>query len=170
MLIELNSPWIVTLNVASCAIIQVGLAWAFVKMPTSWFKAADRPRHGPSARFYEQVFGIKRWKDLLPDGARWFSGGFAKATLRRRDAGYLERFRVETHRGESCHWTALALTPVFLIWNPLWAVAILAGWMLIGNIPCILVQRYNRGRLSALLADGVKKKPEIRRAARRIPG
>lgn len=53
------------------------------------------------------MFGIKRWKDWLPDAARWFGGGFAKGTLLDTKADYLRRFIREIWRGELWHWCAL---------------------------------------------------------------
>ena len=81
MLIELPIAWIIVLNVAGWPVIQFGLAWAFTRMPVTWFNPGVGRAWEQGGRFYERVFGIKRWKDRLPDAARWFGGGFAKGTL-----------------------------------------------------------------------------------------
>lgn len=62
---------------------------------------------------------------------------------------------METWRGELCHWAALASTPVFALWNPPWAILIMTLCGLLLNIPCILVQRYNRIRLRRLVEKRV---------------
>ncbi|MDW8308665.1 MAG: hypothetical protein RMK20_04750 [Verrucomicrobiales bacterium] len=152
MLIELPIVWIIVLNVGGWLAIQLGLAWAFTKMPVAWFNPGKPLRWERAGRFYESLFRIKAWKDRLPDAARWFAGGFAKATLARADAAYLDRFARETWRGELCHWAAMACAPVFFLWNPWWGNLIIVAYALAANLPCILVQRYNRARLQRLLA------------------
>jgi glycosyl-4,4'-diaponeurosporenoate acyltransferase len=149
--IKLPIAWVVGLNVFGWPVIQFGLAWAFTRMPISWFNppGASNPDRGQS--FYERVLGIKRWKDRLPDAARWFGGGFAKGALHDEDPDYLRRFVRETWRGELCHWAALAFAPVFFLWNPWWADVIMLAYALGANLPCILVQRYNRARFERLL-------------------
>ena len=152
MLIELPIGWIVVLNVAGWPVIQFGLAWLFTLMPVTWFEPGGAHPWEQGGRFYERIFGIKRWKDRLPDAARWFDGGFAKSTLAGLDPAYLRRFIRETWRGELCHWFALGCVPVFFLWNPWWADLVMVGYAMMANIPCILTQRYNRLRLRRLLA------------------
>ncbi|WP_265593959.1 hypothetical protein [Haloferula sp. BvORR071] len=136
--------------------LQLGIAWVFTRLPAAWFERA--PRNGNSLpRFYERALLIKRWKDLVPDGASWFSGGFGKAALTEGSSwNYLRRFRAETIRGESCHWTALLFIPVFFLWNPVWADWVMAGAFAVANLPCIAIQRYNRGRIDRLLGKAVR--------------
>ena len=115
MLIELPILWVVVLNVAGWPVIQFGLAWLFTQMPVKWFNPPKAGAWEQSGRFYERFFGIKHWKDWLPDAARWFGGGFAKGSLAGHDPDYLRRFIRETWRGELCHWFALGCAPVFFL-------------------------------------------------------
>ena len=158
MPIELPIGWVVALNVAGWPAIQVGLAWAFTRMPAAWFNPGQTRRWEQGGRVYERVFAVKRWKDRLPDGARWFGGGFAKGALRSADPGHLARFVRETWRGELCHWAALAFVPLFFLWNPWWADLIIVVYAAAANMPCILAQRYNRARFQRALA----RKPHAR--------
>jgi glycosyl-4,4'-diaponeurosporenoate acyltransferase len=121
-------------------------------MPVTWFKPPEPRAWERGGRLYEGVFGIKGWKGWLPDAARWFGGGFAKGTLAANHPDYLRRFVRETWRGELCHWAALGFAPVFFLWNPWWADLVMFGYALLANLPCIVVQRYNRLRLQRLLA------------------
>ena len=152
MPIELPIVWVTVLNVAGWPVIQFGLAWAFTQLPAALFKPPTSCAWERGGRFYERVFGIRRWKDRLPDAARWFAGGFAKGRLAGASADYLDRFIRETWRGELCHWVAMAFAPVFFLWNPWWADLIMVAYGLAANLPCILAQRYNRLRLRRLLA------------------
>jgi len=152
VLIKLPIFWIVTLNILGWLVIQLGLAWGFLRMPAAWF---DHVRPRPNCRgkfFYEQILRIRLWKGLLPDAAGWFSGGLAKKALAEKNPEYLRRFVAETRRGEGCHWVAIACLPLFCVWNPGWGVLVNAAYALAANLPCILAQRYNRARLLFLLA------------------
>jgi glycosyl-4,4'-diaponeurosporenoate acyltransferase len=152
MTLELSMPWIVTLNVAGWPVIQLGLAWLFTRLPAAWFEPPQTFGWERRGRFYERAFLIKRWKDRLPDGASWINGGFAKGNLINHAPDYLRRFIRETWRGELCHWSAIAFTPVFFLWNPWWGDAVMIAYALAANLPCILAQRYNRIRLRRVLA------------------
>jgi glycosyl-4,4'-diaponeurosporenoate acyltransferase len=155
MRIELPMAWVIVLNVGGWPAIQMGLAWAFTRLPPNWFNPSNAFSWERGGRFYEVVFGVKRWKDRLPDAARWFGGGFAKAALAEKNPDYLQRFIQETWRGELCHWAAMACAPLFFLWNPWWGDLIIVAYALGANLPCILAQRYNRARLQKLL---VRKK------------
>ena len=151
MPIELPIAWTIALNAIGLPLLQITCAWGFTRMPATWFRP-PRPSKGSTA-IYEKFLAIKSWKDLLPDGATWFKGGFPKASLQRRDRLHLERFLRETWRGELCHWVALLLIPLFFLWNPWWGDLVIAIYALAANLPCILVQRYNRIRLERTLAQ-----------------
>jgi glycosyl-4,4'-diaponeurosporenoate acyltransferase len=94
--------------------------------------------------------GVRRWKDVLPDGGSIGSLGFPKRSLASRDMEYLERFATETLRAEAIHWTgmlgALALPPIWG-WGAGGLLAI--AWCAV-DAPFIAVQRYNRARLARI--------------------
>ena len=146
MPIELPVKWIITLNCVGWPLIQMGLAWLFTRMPADWFNAPLGPSGNGWA--YRRLFRVRQWKDHLPDAASWFAGGFAKRSIASSDPHYLQDFIRETWRGELCHWTALAFTPLFFLWNPWWADLVCLAYALAANLPCILAQRYNRARLT----------------------
>ena len=152
MLIELPVGWIVALNATLWPLIQVALAWGFLRIPEARLKPPGAGLCFESAEFYEKWFGIKHWKDRLPDGARWLGSGFIKSELRTRDPQYLNRFLIETWRGELCHGCALLFVPLFFLWNPWWGNLVIIGYAIGANVPCLLAQRYNRLRLRRVLA------------------
>lgn len=103
-------------------------------------------------RVYERGLRIKRWKDRLPDAGAFFAGGFSKRRLPgigRRD---LERFVCETRRAELTHWWVMGLAPWMFLWSRPWIGAVMVVYAVVANVPCILVQRYNRARLLRALA------------------
>jgi glycosyl-4,4'-diaponeurosporenoate acyltransferase len=45
----------------------------------------------------------------------------------------------------------MLMTPAFVVWNPWWVEIAMVVYALAANLPCLLVQRYNRARLARLL-------------------
>jgi len=152
VLIKLPAVWIVALNCGGWFVIQWGMAWVFTRMPEDWFRPGAARKWEQGGALYERVFGIRKWKDMIPDAARWLSGGFAKASLNARERDYFARFIRETWRGELCHWAAMCWTPLFFVWNPPWGDVVIVVYAVAANMPCILVQRYNRIRLARVLS------------------
>ena len=101
---------------------------------------------GAGGRFYERL-GMRAWKDRLPEAGAFFKGGFSKRHLRSRDPAYLKRFVLETARAECSHWLTWGMAVTFFAWTPWQVGAIMLIYGAIVNLPCILVQRYNRARL-----------------------
>lgn len=150
MPIDLPVFWVVVLNVALWPVIQLGLAWAALRLPASWLGTpAGFSRESPE--FYERWLRVKRWKDRLPDGAAWVGGKFGKGRLRSSDPVYLEAFILETWRGEICHGCAFLFVPLFFLWNPWWGDCVIVAYAVLANLPCLIAQRYNRLRLRRLL-------------------
>jgi glycosyl-4,4'-diaponeurosporenoate acyltransferase len=141
-------------NLLGWPAIHMVTAWIVHRLPISRFshdtvvyKARAWEKEG---QFYRQRFAIQRWKSMLPDGAPWV-GGFSKKSIIRRDRLYLNTFLFETRRAECAHWCMLLCAPVFYLWNPLWADGVMAAYAIGANLPCILVQRYNRLILARML-------------------
>jgi len=142
-----------TANVIGWLVLQLGIAATATRMSPRHF-ARDNwyfKVRGWETSFYRRWLCIRRWKRMLPDGAPWVGGQFWKKTLERRDPAYLRRLVIETRRGETAHWLMLASFPVFFLWNPPWAWIVMAAYAFAVNLPCIIVQRYNREVVRKLL-------------------
>ncbi len=105
---------------------------------------------------YERL-RIRRWKDRLPNA------GGAKTSIGSRSTSDLQRFVVETRRAEWVHWVIVAIVPLFALWNPAVAMPLVLAVALGFNLPCILVQRYNRSRLQRVL---LRRAPATGRGSR----
>ena len=101
-------------------------------------------------RWYRRRLRIHRWKDRLPEAGALFAGGISKRQLPAYDAAGLAVFARETRRAELCHWWAMACGPLFVLWNPPLASALLITYGVAVNLPFITIQRYNRFRIEAL--------------------
>lgn len=109
-------------------------------------------------RVYERI-GIRRWKDRLPDFGGLFPGGVSKRSLISRSTPDLLRLTAETRRAELVHRAVPAITPLFLLWNPAPLFGAMVAYAVVANVPCLVVQRYNRGRLQRMLDRRTARAP-----------
>ena len=142
------------------AILACGLGWLWWSLLIGWLanrlprSVLDHDTWVTGARpwpqseaGYEQRLGILRWKSLLPDAGAVLPGGVRKNSLVGRDPATLQRLVEETRRAELVH---LALWPFWLftaLWLPPAGVLINLIFATLFNLPCLLLQRYNRLRL-----------------------
>ena len=92
------------------------------------------------------------WKRWIPDAGGALPGGVPKASLVRRDAAALRRLVVETHRAELVHWLLWPAGLLTALWLPPTGVLVNVVFATLFNLPCVLLQRFNRGRLRRCLA------------------
>jgi glycosyl-4,4'-diaponeurosporenoate acyltransferase len=114
-----------------------------------WLLRARRFEAG--GRWYRRRLRIHRWKDKLPEAGGLFRGGVSKRHLPAHDAAGLQLFARETRRAELAHWWAMGCGVVFVLWNPPLAAALLLGYGVVANLPFVVIQRYNRFRIEALI-------------------
>ncbi len=95
--------------------------------------------------------GIRRWKASLPDLGPAF-GGRRKELVDRRDPASWHEMAGETRRAERAHWLILLALPLDACLRSGVVLVPMVAYAVVANGPCILVQRYNRGRLGALAA------------------
>ncbi|EXJ23195.1 Glycosyl-4,4'-diaponeurosporenoate acyltransferase precursor [Alkalibacterium sp. AK22] len=140
------------------------LAWLFFhfSISLSLMKLSDRffqlshPLNGlfkerpfeKNGTFWRDCFLVHKWKDALPDGASLFRMGYKKKKLPETRKASFQLFIKETKRAELTHWMLILPAPLFFFWNPVWAGWLMIVYALLANVPFILIQRYNRIRLS----------------------
>jgi glycosyl-4,4'-diaponeurosporenoate acyltransferase len=143
------------LDVAACGVAHAGTGYLAHRVPVGWL-ARDRwwfrARRWESERFYRHTLRIARWKDRLPEAGALFAGGVSKRRLTGEGEGGLERFVVETRRAELGHTLCALCGPLFVLWNPPVAAALLLAYGVLVNAPFVAIQRYNRMRAERVLA------------------
>ena len=94
---------------------------------------------------------IQKWKDHVPDMSKYVKTMFAKEIVSPRDPKYTHRLILETCVAELIHVILILVSPIFL--NYLDGIYGYIGMILyaLGNLPFILIQRYNRPRLIQLM-------------------
>lgn len=99
-------------------------------------------------RFYSDILKINKWKDLLPQHIG--KNGFSKDHLSSVSLEYIDRFILETCRGEWDHKMNCLFVIVLFAMNGLLLGTVLSILIIAGNLPFIMIQRYNRLRLQRL--------------------
>lgn len=126
------------------------------QLPLGWLSSplgnAPPERATRWLAIYEQRLGIRSWKRWIPDAGHALPGGIRKASLVRRDPAALQRLVAETRRAEWVHWLLWPLWLLTLLWLPAGGVVVNLLFATVFNLPCLLLQRYNRLRLRLLLA------------------
>ena len=152
MLAKLPSYQIWAINILLIIIWHI-LIWKFCVIadasffsPSKWiYKTRKWENDGA---FYTCVLKIKKWKDKLPQYIA--KGGFSKKNLKRiskLDKKYIKQFIVETCRGEWDHFICILYGVISFIINPLSYAIMFSAMVILGNLPFIAIQRYNRIRL-----------------------
>lgn len=102
-----------------------------------------------NGRWYSKNLKINFWKDHLPQHTG--KDGFTKEHMESNiTLEYLDRFIMETCRGEWDHWMCCLYFVVSLIINPFLIGMLLGLLTVVFNLPFIAIQRYNRFRLQTL--------------------
>ena len=97
-------------------------------------------------KFYERVFHIRAWKDYIPA-----LGVFDKKHMSSHpDSGYVSTYLLEGLRAELCHALALLFGAVIIVFSAETAKTKIFLWEIVLNIPCIMIQRFNRPRFERL--------------------
>lgn len=97
-----------------------------------------------------QRMKIKQWKYRLPEAKKWVNHGKGKTGIRLRNEADFNKLILATNRSELSHWLQILPAPLFFLFN-----TPLAGWIIIVyaisfNLPFIMIQRYNRGRVEKI--------------------
>lgn len=123
-------------------------------LPRKNFSYLEAPyasyRWEQNGMFYTR-FRIQFWKDKLPDMSQHVKSMFRKKISVFRDFDYLEELILETCVAEFVHWMLVLLSPVFLVLMEGVAGRIGAALYAVGNLPFVMIQRYNRPRLVNLM-------------------
>ena len=136
-------------------------------LPRRWFSWEGFPfrpwRLEREGRIYE-VFFIRAWKDALPDKSRVCSRMVPKRLGRALSYERVRCLILETCVAEAVHaGLCLAAFPICFFWEGAAGAAFV--WIyILGNLPFIMIQRYNRPAL-IVLAERLKKREERKRDA-----
>ena len=122
-------------------------------LPKQWFRGDAFPyRCFPREQKLFRVLRVKEWQSRVPDMSRILPGLMPAKKLTADTFRDLPRMIQETCVAEFIH-TLLSVTGLacLAIWPGAGGIAVTAVYILLGNLPFIIIQRYNRPRLERLL-------------------
>lgn len=137
-------------------IIQVGSALIALYIPDKFYNYDKFPYKTTklelNGNIYQRLFKVKKWKHLLPDGAKaWKKKGYQKKHIKDFENKTIEKFLIESCRAELTHIIPILFVWIFFLFSPFYVGLMMLFYSLLTNLPCLIVQRYNRPRLISLL-------------------
>lgn len=122
-------------------------------LPRSWFCPDRAPfitwRWEQDGKIYERI-GVRAWKDKLPDMSRVVSRMVPKRFDEFPTAERVQSVIRETCVAEATHVALCLVAPVIWVFWKNYVGVILSAIVVMGNLPFIIIQRYNRPSLKAL--------------------
>lgn len=125
-------------------------------LPRRWFDHSKVPfrayKWENGGKAYEKL-GVKTWKDRVPDMSKIMGDMVKKKMSTASTSAGLDTLITETCIAEAIHFALIVLSfGILFFWRDAWAYIVLALYNILGNVPFIIIQRYNRPRLVALSA------------------
>ncbi|WP_088009293.1 glycosyl-4,4'-diaponeurosporenoate acyltransferase [Indiicoccus explosivorum] len=155
--VTLPAVWVVAIDAAAWTFFHLSISFICMRLPLSFFlKEHAWSRIYPwerSGALWQRLFKVKYWKGRIIDGTIFLKRGYSKKRLPGKQLEELKRFAAETKRAELTHWLSILPAPLFFLWNPFWAGWAMVAYAVLFNFPIIIAQRYNRGRLTAIIAS-----------------
>lgn len=148
--------WLIVANAVVWLVFHYAISALCFIIPLRYF-LTDRAffrlaRWEQDGKRWDTYFFVKRWKKHLPEGSSIVKKSYNKRHLHGTSRESLLMFAAETKRAELTHWLLIVPAPLFFLWNPQWAGWVNVVYALLANLPFILTQRYNRGRLERVIA------------------
>ena len=123
-------------------------------LPKRWFKSDCFPfRCNEKEKKLYKALRVKDWQNKVPDMSRVFTKLMPAKKLNAGTLADIPRMLEETCVAEFIHvvLSVLGLTCLWL-WPGFGGAVVTLVYILLGNVPFIIIQRYNRPRLQRLLA------------------
>lgn len=121
-------------------------------LPKQWFRGDAFPyRCSPKEQKLFRALRVKEWQSRVPDMSRILPGLMPAKKLTAETFSDLPRMIQETCVAELIH-VLLSLSGLvcLAIWPGTGGILLTAVYILLGNLPFIIIQRYNRPRLQRL--------------------
>ncbi len=135
----------------------IGIASNFIgdNFNRKWFDFKKTPFAPFSFEKNGEIYNklrIKRWKDILPDMSKIRRSLKTKKITRFRSKEDLISLAKETCVAELIHvLLIIAGIPCLFISKNIWGIIVFSVWT-IGNIPFVMIQRFNRARFISLIS------------------
>lgn len=133
----------------SLAVLGIGML-----LPRRWFDFSSgmfaERKWEDGGKVYNRFY-ISKWKGKLPDMSRYIKSMIAKKLYGSETADDVKRLIEETCVAEVAHIALMILSfGMIVIWQSIGGIVCCALYA-IGNVPYIMIQRYNRPRLMKMM-------------------
>lgn len=120
-------------------------------LPKTWFSPGSFPYKSwgweKNGKIYDRLFQIKRWQSRVPDMSKLFPGLMQRKKVTAHFQSELPLMIRETCIAELIHvLLCFLILPCLWIW-PGWGGILFTLLYILGNLPFVMIQRYNRPRL-----------------------
>ena len=129
-------------------------------LPKGWFHADKFPcKTAAGEQKIYQALRVKSWQSKVPDMSRLFRHIMPAKKMTAETVADIPRMLEETCVAELTH-TLLSILGLAMLWLwPGWGgIIVTIIYILLGNVPFIIIQRYNRPRLQRLYAMQQRKR------------
>lgn len=135
-------------------ICSLSVFWSGLFIPRRWFNPDNfwfSPRKWENeGKIYNKVF-VSKWKAILPDMSKYARRLISKSLTNVETEDDVKSLILETCVAEAAHCALFILAfGMIVIWKDTVSV-ICAVCYAFGNVPYIIIQRYNRPRLKKML-------------------
>ncbi len=122
-------------------------------VPKSWFHSDRFPfRCSEKEKKLYAALRVKDWQSKVPDMSRLFKRIMPAKRINADTLSDLPRMLEETCVAEATHGILSLLgLGCMRLWKGIGGVLFAAAYILLGNVPFIIIQRYNRPRLQKLM-------------------
>ncbi len=154
------------MQLVNCAVyLMLTGALSFVLgrfIPKKWFHADRFPYKAfafeKEGKIYTKL-KIQHWQNKVPDMSKIFPKWMPAKNMTENFKGRLPLMIQETCAAELTHWV-LCFTGLGCLWiSPgIWGAVFTLGNILLGNLPFVMIQRYNRPRLVRLEKKQTQRK------------
>ncbi|WP_411773995.1 glycosyl-4,4'-diaponeurosporenoate acyltransferase CrtO family protein [Staphylococcus shinii] len=129
--------------------------YKYLEKDNIYFKSWNFEQEG---RLWQQLVKVQYWKHRLPDGQNINPNIVSKTTFDISNNMYeIRQFILETRRAELVH--LLSIIPIIVFFKSSKSVKIInLFYVIIANVPCMVVQRYNRPKLIRIYLKLQKEK------------
>lgn len=159
MLIQLPAGWTIALFAVIWFLLHLAASVVchridekYLTVNSALFKTRTWEKEG---MLYDRLLRVRKWKKFLPE-IYLFRQGALKEALYKKEPGagrkeLLEQYLLESCRAELSHWLAIAPFWIFGFFAPPPVILYMLLFALAANLPCIIVQRFNRPRIAKVL-------------------
>jgi glycosyl-4,4'-diaponeurosporenoate acyltransferase len=170
-IIFLSDIGTVIMDICAWVFFHLSIGFWCSRIPVSFFNTKKpfyiTKKWENEGEIYQKLFRVKSWKKYIPSGGSLYTNTFKIKNLPCYSKEYLERWLKESCRAELCHWIMILPGFLFFLWNNVKVAWLMVAYAVLNNMVPIIMQRYNRPRISKLLKQ-IQSKSADAIASKRI--